>query len=84
MSTEKYLIESIEHTHGDVVIWWRPNSLGYTDNIDEAGRYTKAEADSICELANRGAGTDLREIAWTETDVLAGAVGNVRRIVEKA
>lgn len=28
--------------------YYRPNSSGYTDQIPEAGRYTKEQADSIC------------------------------------
>ncbi len=37
--TEKFLIWSHEHKQ-----WWRPNHIGYTDKVSEAGRYTEAEA----------------------------------------
>lgn len=41
-----WLVWSHEHN-----AWWRPNSAGYTLHIASAGRYTKAEADRICEDA---------------------------------
>jgi hypothetical protein len=34
-------------------IWWRPNSAGYTGRIEDAGRYTLAEAASKCSLRSR-------------------------------
>lgn len=42
MPEEKYVIWSHEHNR-----WWRPNRQGYTQNLDEAGRYTKEEASDI-------------------------------------
>jgi hypothetical protein len=39
-----WLVWSHEHN-----AWWRPNSAGYTMHIATAGRYTKQEADRICE-----------------------------------
>lgn len=41
-----------------VIIWWRPMSEGYTDNLKEAGYYSKKE---ISKLLNR----------WFEKDQLA-------------
>lgn len=28
-------------------MWWRPARRGYTSNIEEAGRYSKTEAEAI-------------------------------------
>lgn len=38
-----WLVYSREHN-----AWWRPNSAGYCCKIEQAGRYTKAEAEEIC------------------------------------
>lgn len=35
----EYVIWSHEHDQ-----WWRPDSMGYTPNLHEAGRYTREEA----------------------------------------
>lgn len=45
------LVYSREHN-----AWWGPNHCGYTTNIDDAGRYTEAEADKIVASACRGRG----------------------------
>jgi len=37
----------VKHTRGDTILWWCPNSCGYTTHLDQAGRYEKAEADRI-------------------------------------
>ena len=39
----RYLIWS--HSHR---AWWRPERSGYTSEIDQAGRYSREEADQIC------------------------------------
>lgn len=39
---------------GNSLIWWRPNSRGYTTNLDEAGKYTREEAERIV----RGSGDE--------------------------
>lgn len=38
----QYVIWSFEHRR-----WWRPDSEGYTPDLREAGRYSKAEAGDI-------------------------------------
>lgn len=35
------------HEHGS---WWAPESRGYRDNVADAGRYTRAEAEHACSL----------------------------------
>ena len=32
------------------VLWWKPNSRGYTLELNEAGLYTKEQAESICKV----------------------------------
>lgn len=47
---EFYLIWSFEHGG-----WWRPGELGYTkgfEDFEEAGRFTREQADRIVERAN--------------------------------
>lgn len=46
---KEYLIKSNKWTEErNFPTWWRPKSRGYTDNPDNAGRYTKEEAEYIC------------------------------------
>lgn len=49
---DQYLIAHIGHTgrHDEHVCWWKPDSRGYTICIDKAGRYSAAEAASICNV----------------------------------
>lgn len=42
-----YLIWSIEHD-----AWWKPGWHGYTSDINEAGMYSKDEAERIVKNAN--------------------------------
>jgi hypothetical protein len=44
------LIWSFEHRQ-----WWRPNSVGYTFELAEAGRYPLLEALRICADTTRSA-----------------------------
>ena len=54
-----WIIWSNEHR-----AFWNPDRRGYTRHIEQAGRYTKAEADAICSGANYRSGSDLsRSIA---------------------
>lgn len=73
---EKYLIESMEHTIGNNVAWWKPYHLGYTQNVNEAGRYSESEAREICEKAG-----PKNERMWKESDVLSGKSGDLMTVV---
>jgi hypothetical protein len=44
---QRFVIWSIEHA-----AWWRPDWLGYTQVLAEAGRYDEPEADRILARAN--------------------------------
>lgn len=42
-----YVIYTLdERGHGDVCLWWKPQGCGYTRYLDEAGRFSKAEASA--------------------------------------
>lgn len=45
----KYLIMTGEFVGNDN-LFWKKNSRGYTDTFDDAGRYTKEEAESIIKV----------------------------------
>jgi hypothetical protein len=40
-----FLIWCHEHERGGSVLWWRAQGKGYTSDIDEAGIYSRAEAE---------------------------------------
>lgn len=44
-----WLIWSNEH-----MMYWRRGPIGYTLNVDQAGRYSWAEATQICHKAQLG------------------------------
>src|SRR5438093_9450187 len=48
MTDRTFVIWSIEHN-----AWWRPAWCGYTESLDEAGRYAEREANEILERTNR-------------------------------
>ena len=67
--SDNYLIWSNEHQ-----LWWRPNSRGYTSDLDQAGRYTRDEAIVISVTAHDGWGDGEKvpdEIPVREEDALA-------------
>ena len=33
---------------GNAMIWWGQNSRGYTTDINQAGKYSREKAESIC------------------------------------
>jgi len=42
-----YYIQSRERVWGDDAVWWGPKRCGYTSLLDEAGKYTEAEAAQL-------------------------------------
>lgn len=43
-----HLILSVKWSrNSELLVWYRPNSIGYTESVDEAGRYTEAEAKRV-------------------------------------
>ncbi len=67
-SGETYLIWSNEKNS-----WWKPNSRGYTEKIEEAGRYSLTEALEIEKDANGylARGQEPKDVKLKENDVLA-------------
>ena len=54
---QMFYIRSLKHERGygsreTTVIWWNPEQRGYTNDINRAGKYTLAEAESICGSRN--------------------------------
>lgn len=54
---ELFYIRSLKHERGygkkeNTVIWWGPESRGYTTNLALAGKYARAEAEAICGMKN--------------------------------
>ncbi|WIM97812.1 hypothetical protein ACTOB_001366 [Actinoplanes oblitus] len=60
---DSYLVWSNQKT-----MWWRPRNSGYTQYIEEAGRYTRAEAEEIVRKAT----VDGQLKHW-RTDPVSGA-----------
>jgi hypothetical protein len=43
--SDLFLIWCHEHDRGDSVLWWCSQGRGYTSNVDEAGIYSRSEAE---------------------------------------
>jgi hypothetical protein len=54
-----FYIQCISNYAYDYILWWKPDSKGYTHDLNKAGLYTAEEAQSICAM--RG-----EEVAWPE------------------
>jgi hypothetical protein len=80
-----YLL-SVKWTRGSVVTWWGPNRCGYVMRLDEAGKYTEADAlrierESHCDaVAIPIAAAD----ALTATVVFDYRVGDMIRARQRA
>jgi hypothetical protein len=72
---DQYYILDARTMVGNCALWWRPEGAGYTCNLDDAGRYTLAEAESHretdvpvrCDVAERIA------VRHVDTDALRTA-----------
>lgn len=60
-----YLIWSNEHR-----AWWRPNSRGYTLDVDKAGRYSRKDAIGYSMVRDQHGGQPLPEIPVLEADII--------------
>ena len=67
----RYFIQHTERIIGNCALWWRPNSLGYTVDINHAGLYSAEEAMEIVD------GSHGRMRAFPEHDVRQAAVAHV-------
>ena len=76
-----WLVYSREHN-----AFWRANRIGYTRNIDEAGRYSEAEARNICDDAALGRGPcgddDVPEFAVPAPEAVEKAEARVATVEE--
>ncbi len=57
----------------DLVLFWRPQSKGYTAHVKEAGRFSRSEAMAIQESSHG------EHMAVKEADVTAKAISVFRR-----
>ena len=48
-STERFYIRDTRQYVGNCLLWWAKGSSGYTTDLDEAGQYSKEEAEKICK-----------------------------------
>lgn len=46
--TGKFFIQDSRVYVGNCIMWWRAEGKGYTTDISDAGRFTKEEAEKIC------------------------------------
>jgi len=50
--TEYYIMDL--PVRGDCILWWRPNSSGYTGYLESAGRYSHEEVTANMSKYNNG------------------------------
>lgn len=51
--SQLFYIRNLEREgRGNLVWWWKANSQGYTTDLEQAGYYTKEQAEAITKAAN--------------------------------
>ena len=50
--SELYLIICVDGLSGQDTLYWKPGGNGYTKKIKKAGRFTKEQAERICNAPN--------------------------------
>ena len=73
-----FLILSLKWSKGGILTWWGPDNSGYVTDIDNAGRYTRAQVEGKARYYSNEDSTR----AVPVQDVYAGVVGKVRKVVE--
>lgn len=73
-----FLILSLKWSRGGILTWWAPDDNGYVTDIDNAGRYTRAQVEKKENYYN----DDRDTRAVPVRDVYEGKVGKVRKVVE--
>jgi len=64
-----YYIQDSRQMVGNCILWWCPDSKGYTTQIDEAGLYTKKEVEGMRST----------DVGWPKEFVDAHVSKHVRR-----
>lgn len=74
-----WLIYSREHN-----AWWRPKAAGYTSDVAQAGRYTKADAyahSRIRDTLHDGSAPEVPVIAPEAEEIMADLLAALKQMV---
>lgn len=44
---ELFYVQDLERSYRNCASWWKPNSMGYTQDVREAGKYTRAQVEAL-------------------------------------
>ena len=65
-----FYILSLSHTTPDSAAkWWGPNNCGYTENLEQAGRYSAEQVRAKADYYDNGEST--RAVPCMEADIMA-------------
>ena len=69
--SERYLVQRASGYVGNSVLWWRADRAGYTIDFDQAGRYSRREAEALTRDSN------MADVMWPESVIEALATRHV-------